>query len=491
MSKVTVWEPPLAAVPEADRETAAEAALQVAAIVAQQYGRQTRIDFRQGIPSSVTLSADTRDVAIEDAPPGSPGQVRVEQVGSGPLLVVSGSGAGLAAASRTVGSSALALATAPAAGGVVGGNLPAVPTYSVDNAGERTVTLAQMGSTLTLEGVGTTSVNDVLTQAQFGSSVDRLAVHLKATYTPPPSGGYATFSVLVNKYIVASDTLNGSGVLSITAAVPATVLSRVEDITFRLDYSPPGGVCHLGLIPVQVTIDPSSGFVAGLGQLLPPGFERSPQNVANVIGVELVSVDDNTLEAASNVVSSLAQILPAAPRVEVGQAGSSSSFQTVLVVGATPQVAAGFGAPLPLAPFRTVPGGAGYRVDQPFAALEAFHHGGRDVILLGADKDRALLTVVGKEVLDLPGGWYGLGSGEIAFTTAAGKLRTVATGSAVSQGGVLPGETGGGVPAWLEVAIALVALAVAARITWLALRMARLRRKAAEAEENAEARGSG
>ncbi len=79
--------------------------------------------------------------------------------------------------------------------------------------------------------------------------------------------------------------------------VPTSVLNRTQTVDFQLDYSPPGGFCHAGLVPVQVTLNPASGFAAQPGQTLSPGFARSPQDVAPGINVDLVSVNSTLIES--------------------------------------------------------------------------------------------------------------------------------------------------------------------------------------------------
>lgn len=494
LSHVTVWVPPLDTLSPTEAENAALASMQVAATVAQQYGPATAVSFAEGTPPSKAINPITRNVAIEVTTSGPSSEIRVDTVGTAPVLVVAGQGSGLVSAARSIGSGQLKLATAAQVTGVTSGPFTANPSQvMVSKNGTREITLAQLGTPTTIEGLGTVDVTQSLSQAQFGVPISSLQLRLQANYTPPPPGGVATFSALVGGYLVASQRLGTSGTLAMEGNVPTSVLNRTQTIDFRLDYSPPGGFCHAGLVPVQVTLNPASGFAAQPGQTLPLGFARSPQDIASGINVDLVSVNDSTLIDGCQLVASLAQILPSIPSVNlIPTSALSTGHTTEVVVGATPIVASQLHAPLLLEPFRTLSSSGatvGYTVNQPFAALESFSQNGRDVILAGA-YDQPSLTGLLTTMIDTSssggGGWFSLGSGQLAVTTADGKLRLVGSGTLLPQLATVSPANNLGIPTWLIVGVAAVIAAIVLRLGWLALKMTRLRRKARAAKKDLE-----
>ena len=491
LSHVTIWVPPLDALSPSEAADAALASMQVAATVAQQYGPNTTVSFAEGTPPSKLISPISRNVAIEPTNTSPSSQIRVDTVGTAPVLVVAGQGNGLVSAARSVGAGQLRLATAAQATNVTSGQPKANPSQvTVSKNGTREITLAQLGTPTTIEGLGTVDVTQSLSQAQFGVPISTLQLRLQANYTPPPPGGVATVSALVGGYIVASQRLGSSGTLTMDGSLPASVLNRTQTVDFRLDYSPPGGFCHAGLVPVQVTLNPASGFAAQPGQTLPPGFARSPQDIAPGINVDLVSVNDSTLIDGCQIVASLAQILPSLPTVNVVPTNTvATGHETEVVVGATQAIANELHPPLQLEPFRTESTSGvtvGYTVDQPFAALESFTQNGRDVILAGAygqPELTGLLTAALDSSPSLGGGWFSLGSGQLAVMTSDGKLRLVGTGTLLPQLAAVNPANNLGIPTWLIVGIGAVVTAVVLRLAWLPVKMSRLRRKAKAAKK--------
>ncbi|MHB1986850.1 MAG: cellulose biosynthesis cyclic di-GMP-binding regulatory protein BcsB [Acidimicrobiales bacterium] len=485
LQRVTVWVPPLATLTPANAQDVSLASLQVSATVAQQYGSNTRVSVAEGTPPPHAFNVQTRDVAIKVTTHG-PSHIGVETAGTAPVLVVAGEGRALDQAAKTISASGLALATAPRATHVAatlrGGN-PAQVRVTAN--GTREITLAELGVPTTLEGLGTVDVTQPLSQAQFGAPISNLQLRLQANYTPPPLGGVATFTALVGGYIVGSQRLSAAGSLSIDASVPTSVLARTQTVTFELDYSPPGGFCHAGLVPVQVTINPASGFAARSGQSLPPGFGRSPQDLASGIDVALMTRDNATLVAACQLVASLSQLLFAQPVVHLVPASQvAKGTTTELVVGGSPAAANELQPPLLLAAFRTTVSAnatLGYTVDQGFAALEAFSQNGRDVILLSAYRQAGLAGLLARSLQAAPTGWFSLGTGQVATITSGQKLRLIATNELLPQViGATP-ATGLGIPRWLIIGLFGALALILARVGWLGLRMLRLRRAAAAA----------
>ena len=484
LKRVVIWVPTIAKLSLLDARDAALASMQVTATIAQQYGASTQVSISQGSPPIQPISPLIRNVVIDVTPRSTPGSISVRKVGTAPVLTIAGQGETLVAEARAIGVGELALATAENATNVKGSKLTTDPLkVTVAGNGTREITFAQLGSQTSIEGLGSVDVTQFLSQAQFGEPIRSLQLRLQANYTPPPVGGVATFSVLIGGYIVASQRLGTAGSLVMNANVPPSILNRTQSVDLRLDYSPPGGFCHAGLVPVQVTINPSSGFAATPGQTLAPGFARSPQDVAPGINVDIVKMNDTNLIDACELVTSLAQVLPYIPVVNA----LSNNQMTVghaseVVVGATRANSIALKAPVTLQPFRTIGSNGisiGYTVNQPFAALEAFSQNGRDVIMAGAYVSSSL---VGKLTNALNkstfGGWFGLGSGQIAVMTPDQRLRLIGSGAIMTQLTTINPANDLGIPSWLIISLALIGLALIARLLWFWLRMRGLRRRA-------------
>lgn len=495
LRKATIWLPHMAGLSTADRRAVSLAALQLTAVIAQQFGQQTTLLFRTGSPPPHAISPVTRDVQVAIGASGPSSLLAIRYAGSAPVLLVSGRGTGLVAAARATTLRNIALATSTASAIRASPFSPSPSQVTRTSSGRREITLAQLGGPTSVEGVGTSSLTDLVPQAQFGTPVSTMQIRIQASYTPPPAGGQATFSVLVNGYIVASQTLGSSGQLGMTATVPTPVMSREQTVVFRLDYAPPGGVCHTGLLPVQVTLNPSSGFLGLAGESLAPGFIRQPEDFASKLPVDLVELNQSDLMNGCRLVAALTQILPAVPNVElVPTRDAISGSSPLLVVGATATVAGRLKAPLQLTPFRSVasPGySIGYVVHQPFAAVESYSENQRDVVLAGAYADPSLISVLTQEIMASPDGWYGLGTGELAVTTTDHRLRIINVAALLPQVLGTSASNGIGIPQWLLIGIVALVVLVATRLAWLAVRLGRLRRRARRATTTAQSADGG
>lgn len=484
LNHVIVWIPSLTGLSAVNARAAALASMQIAATISQQYGTNTQVSIAQGAPPNQQISPLVRNVQVKVTSNASSADTTVAKAGTAPILVVSGQGGALVKEAQAIGVGQLALATANNATGAQGTASTTNPLkVTVTSNGTREITFAQLGNQTSIEGLGTVDVTQFLSQSQFGTPIRSMQLRLQADYTPPPVGGVATFSVLVGGYIVASQRLSTVGSLVMNANVPVSVLSRTQSVDYRLDYSPPGGFCHAGLVPVQVTINPSSGFAATPGQTLPAGFDRSPQNVAPGINVDLVAMNDQNLIDACQLVTTLAQVLPYIPQVSLlANSQMLKGHENEVVVGASRANSIALKAPITFQPFRTLATNGisiGYTVSQPFAALEAFSQNGRDVIMTGAYESPSLVNNLTAAINTTTfGGWFGLGTGQIAVMTPDQRIRLVGSGAILTQLTAVNPANNLGIPSWLLIGIALIILAIVLRLIWFWLKLRRLRHAA-------------
>ena len=123
-----------------------------------------------------------------------------------------------------------------------------------------------------------------------------------------------------------------------------------------------------------------------------------------------------------------------------------------------------------------------YTVNQPFAALEAYSFHNHDVLLSGAYQDSGLSGTLTNAVLNDPTGWYGLGTAQVAVTTADGLLRVI-NGQSIATQALAPSPSGSlGIPLWLIIGLAVVFALIVVRILWLIIGTRRMRRRRAAAE---------
>ena len=453
--------------------------------------------------------ADTSTVAasgLEDRAAALPAGARIVSVvqDSGLATTKLGSVAGhpqltLSGHGDELRNSALALAsdhTALADDATVSGMTTAMP------AGQGlTQTVADLGAqNVKLSGYGTQETYLGVSQSQFGGTVSAWTVHLRGTHTAIPDGGKAELSVYWNDYLLSSRTLDGDS-FEVNAEVPKGQLQARNGLRLRLAALPAGGDCTgpAGIMPMELTLDTTESFLTGVrGQSVAPGFARFPQVLGESLPVAFdsgASAQANTLNAAALVVSLQHD---AAELLQVRLADTNAlmeSSDSGLVVGATPATADRLSAPLRLAEFRTVGAGTlqyGVGTTAAYGVLEAFEHGGRNVLMLGgwgpgADAGRdaagALQGSLAGYVLSHPGGWAAL-SRNLLVTQSSGEPVLLESNGVIPQSAVTDDYRPYGW--WVAAAVAVLALA------WTARRWRnRRRRLAAAAYADAKERAAG
>jgi hypothetical protein len=154
-----------------------------------------------------------------------------------------------------------------------------------------------------------------------------------------------------------------------------------------------------------------------------------------------------------------------------------------VIVGATPADAERLKAPLRFAPWRAVSrAGTEFTVtvDGPFAALEGFAPGGRDLLLLGGTEPpekstRLELTLAAFADAD-PFGWFVL-TDDLLVTQPGVPTISLATATIVPQAEVTNEFV---VPLWIAIALGAIILIAIARIISLSRRKRRIHHDAHE-----------
>jgi hypothetical protein len=184
------------------------------------------------------------------------------------------------------------------------------------------------------------------------------------------------------------------------------------------------------------------------------------------------------LTSASHLVSTLQRASIPQLRVNVVDTDEflAASYPGV-IVGATPADADQLKAPLRFAPWRAVStAGTEFTVtvDGPFAALESFAPGGRDVLLLGSteppEASSSLALSLAESADADPFGWF-VFSGDLLVAQPGLPILALATATIVPQVEVTSEFV---IPLWIAIALGAVILIAVARIISLSRRKRRI-----------------
>ncbi|WP_309646780.1 cellulose biosynthesis cyclic di-GMP-binding regulatory protein BcsB [Nocardioides sp.] len=311
-----------------------------------------------------------------------------------PTLTIAGSGPGLVDAARALDSDALAL-----------GDAPSVTTLGLsqpDRDVDTRLSLAELGNeTLRLSGWGRSSAYVGIPQDSFGGPVDSLELDLVGVHTAVRDA-HAQVEVFLNDRLVGSTVLDEEADFSIHVEAPASMMRAENALEVTLTAAPDDGRCGTTATqaPVLLDIDPARSFVAttrGTGHL--SGFDRFPQVFGGEVAVAVRPTSTQPLADAQDAAVLLAALQRVASHLLTIRLVSPDELITGtdsgLLVGATYDDSAALRAPLRLSGMRLVDLAEetfSFAADSPYAALEAVHEGGRDVLLLGEWYPEATLS---------------------------------------------------------------------------------------------------
>lgn len=375
---------------DADAQVAG-AALAASAALARRYPRDTSIRIVEAGESLPSLRPGSRLVRIQPGTGASITEVGLEA--GWPTLTISGD-EGLVAAAAALADRSLDLSSSESVD-ELGIERTPVTADPPDTMLDRPLTDVVSGERLSLTGYGTVSRFIDLPQSVFGGPVSAIDLDLVGTHTAVPDGGRVQLDVLANDLLVDSLSFAPGDDSGFTASVdvPDTALRGTNTVELRMSAVPPGGDCAADFrqLPVEVHVDLGASRVEatrGNGRLT--GFARFPQ----VLGSRLpVAIRSDDAGAAAGLIRAGAIVVAlqraAAQPIEVTMVDADdfvAGDDSGLLVGATADDAAHLDAPLRLDEARVMTyadaeiqaiSGA------PFAALEAFRHDGRDLLMLG------------------------------------------------------------------------------------------------------------
>ncbi len=405
----------------------------------------------EGLPDPGPFVANVRDVLVGVA--GQPSASVVFATSGAPLLVLGGDGPGLELAESVVVSKLAGLVQSSQS--TIAGTF--APT--VIPATEQTVKELGAGI-LEVSGEGRLHLDVPFSQAQFGGMINAVTLHLKGSYTPVPAGSSAALSVLVNRQVVATPTLDGSGRFDLQQRVPAAAIGRDNVVTLEVAYTPAQGVCAAGSVPFDLRLDPSSTVQTHWGASLAVGFRRLPQALLPGFDLAVDQLDVPRASAALRLIASICQLSGVPLQARVVPLGSIGASTRPALVFATAGA-----LPPGLHPTVDLRADAGsMEIDQPGrhvdigtldAAAEVFTANDRTVTLVTWRSLDALGRLV--EALTSPESGLADLTTDVAVLSAEGTLTQVPVAETLT-GRPAPGGNGPGWPWWAVPTLAAVVL---------------------------------
>lgn len=374
-------------------DDAVEAALTAVASLSAAYSATVPVRLLRSGDQPSRTSAGHRVVRIESGPSDAVAAI-VPPTSGVPTLTLTGEGAGLVGAARTLGASELGLAALPQARTL---GLAATDTDDGDGAdADTTLGLDAFTATdvLTLGGWGVSSTYLAVDQDAFGGPVERLDLHLVGAHTA--IAGYdARVDAYVNDELVSSQLLDDDPSFALDLTVPAELVhpdNGVELVLSALPACDASGLTATAIAP-RLDVDTSrSQVVAVRGAGESSGFELFPQVLGHHLPVAVRdttagSPDGDQVRRAAGLVSALQRsatsplVVDLLPPEEL-----LGSTESGLLVGATDDDTRRLSAPLRLEQVRLIDfEEATFELgdDARYAALQVVPEGGRELLVLG------------------------------------------------------------------------------------------------------------
>ncbi|PWH17980.1 MAG: hypothetical protein DDG59_07130 [Anaerolineae bacterium] len=385
----------------------AEAVLRLVASLQAKYAAQPftllLVTNDQEIPAEIRGQPLARRVVVRQGPQAS---IVVQNGPSLPTLVLQGQGQALSTHSAWLSSSFQTFG--------ISRQVQVLEWKEPSQVGSKTVTLADLGYPLQqVSGVGQLDISISFSQADLGGSVRNLYARLVGTYTPIEALASATLTVLFNGAQVRSQLLSNTTQYDLYLSLPNSLLRRENTLTLRFDYTPRQGECRIGVSPFTAQLWENSYLQFEAGDTLPVGFYRFPQQLLPEFAVTLEPLTVDNLRRATELVMALQKLSKKPLHLSWADwQTAQSSRKSWLIVQSDPAQLAALKPPLEMTPFRIVDvsGRELLRLEgeSAFAALQAFEHNQRQVLLLTARGQAELMDELLRHLGESPNGWYDL-----------------------------------------------------------------------------------
>jgi hypothetical protein len=347
------------------------------------------------------------------------------------------------------------------------------------------ITFNQLGLAGTSTFSGQQQLSFAIDETRLGGVATSMAVVLKAAYSPVESGAKATAQVTVGGVTLATQQLDGSGILSLPFTIPAPVIRRSTVVLLTVTYFPAGFSCHSAGRTMAFTVDPRSTIQVTNAPGGTGGFPGLPQSLVPNFQVAFDTPSANRLSTAVQTVCGLQRLSSVLLRPTVVSLAVAEHNQLpLLLVSADDHVPASMGAPLQ---YR---GGSVYRVDNRsqgafamssrLASLQVFNQTDRNrtVVLASTSESWALMDRLFSSLGNTSEGWSSL-SGDVVAIGPTGTLVHLT----VNAGGTPEFTAAAHSQTSLYAGIgALFALILAALAIWAVVRY---RRRSADAADDA------
>ncbi len=393
-----------------------------------------------------------------------------------PVLVMSGEG-------QSLDNQTIVLSGAPNA--VAQGTTASVRNIGpVPNIASQRQSLAQLGVSGSVTGVGSLQLGLGIPAAKFGGAISSYKVHLISHYTPVSSSEKGTAVISVGSKVLSTNLLGTSGLLTTNLVIPSQLITQSTTLQFAINYYPAGGCASSGRV-MSFSVDPQSfitaslvsGGAGGFGVLgagLLPTFEvglgaGSPLNELNVALQITRSIQETSSVLLAPKVASLSTVL--------------SSSQPALIVAPSAEVPSSLDPPVMLKPKTTStingPQGTQVGTNASVATLQVFNqtNQNRTTVLATTSADWQTFAPI-EQQLSTYGAWSSL-SGDTLLVGPAGQVSDLAIRAGGPSQLALAPNTGTNL-IWIGLAAsALVVIVLLLAIAGLSRRRKRQRRTGA------------
>jgi hypothetical protein len=263
LRKLTLFVPPSPSRGESD------AAVRMATAVVARYGKQaTEIVVAPLAAQDPVPAVDPfeRQIIIREGPNVG---VSLQGLDGVRPLLVTGQGGALANQSRLLSSDMARLALSSKA---VAGPLKNVPQLPADQT-----TLLALGQPGVTAIALSPQVSLAMDQTRLGRPAHNVRVHLRGSYTPPPSGIGGQLVATIGGQTIDSWPLDPSGAIDRWVSIPDNLLVRYTSLVVALNITGNTGRCG-EFQPLTLTIDGDSAVESAAAKPpVPSGFQSLPQ----------------------------------------------------------------------------------------------------------------------------------------------------------------------------------------------------------------------
>lgn len=329
----------------------------------------------------------------------------------------------------------------------------------------RTLTFSQLGMSAQISVLGTSTVYSAFDATAFSAGpIQSARLHLMARYTPV-TGGEGSVMLRSGSTVLATSTLDKTGILDLNVDVPAEAIASKTSLALDVQYIPRQECAPL-TDRLNFAVDPGSTVSVTPGTVNRGGFPAMPMALTPEFNVALGNAD--LIRYAAQAINLMGQSTSVALRPVVRPVADAvnSSSPLLMVADGQQMVKSGLKAPIQ-------PGGGNsvsingdpvtaVNLDGPLGVIQAFTDKGRTVLAVSANEDWSLVDRSFDYIRGQDDAWSSL-SGDVVATGA----KNLTVNLAVREGDPMAHRPSPGDSwrwwAWLTLAVAAASvLAVSA-----------------------------